>query len=574
MASLLAESGLDSFSSELFVSTVMAANVIEKVNQPGSEGRRKRPINEPSKHDNHNAKKLKNDGRQATTPIDETSVHDVLKIVQSIPDIISKSMAIFQAEILTKVEEAYSVKLKQVQDGLEKKIDELKVNVNNTTNSQGKDIDLLKTEVAKLHSVSSTVKEDISMNIVVRNLIESENENIIDRVNGLIRDGLSLRDVEVEEAERKRAADNRYPGLVVAKCKSKEDKSLIMKSKAKLKTSRLFEDVFINSDKTQEQRLYEANLRTIASVMDGKPLRVVGLRLERTDRPGNHNRRDVNNADGSGWERVEATRARRAGHNGRNVGHRVKFSTDNIPSDFLTSDQCKSELQDIIDTLESTNQEQSDLDTASNSLVHVIKAEMKNKLPHKSVLLDASSNKKRRSRKPWWTSELSDLWNKMCRAEKVWLKSKGKADSRANKDTFVSRRRQFDREVQTTKRKYIQQTLANLEKLCNSKDNNFWKEIGRVGVGAERRKQIPMIVKSEDGTVRRGKDEVLSAWKEHFTTLLNDDTTVEDGNGDENLSSNTVPLFNSDISLFEINKAIDNSHKGKACGVDDIPVEL
>ena len=58
------------------------------------------------------------------------------------------------------------------------------------------------------------------------------NENVKDEVNGLLRDGLKLRDVAVESAERKTNNGNESKhGVIVAKFKSKDDKHRVMKNK-------------------------------------------------------------------------------------------------------------------------------------------------------------------------------------------------------------------------------------------------------------------------------------------------------------------------------------------------------
>ena len=79
---------------------------------------------------------------------------------------------------------------------------------------------------------------DISLNIVIRNLPEGRDENVINKVNGLIKDGLKLRDITVTEAARKNSGRMGRPGLIVAKCRSAEEKETIMNAKKKLPDSR------------------------------------------------------------------------------------------------------------------------------------------------------------------------------------------------------------------------------------------------------------------------------------------------------------------------------------------------
>ena len=67
--------------------------------------------------------------------------------------------------------------------------------------------------------------------------------------------------------------------------------------------------------------------------------------------------------------------------------------------------------------------------------------EMNEKLSLK--LQDSGLNKKRHSRKPWWTDELSRQWNNMCSAETNWRNETGNRRTEL-KTVFFSLRRQFD----------------------------------------------------------------------------------------------------------------------------------
>ena len=105
--------------------------------------------------------------------------------------------------------------------------------------------------------------EDISRNIIIRNLQDSPTENVLGKVNGLIRDGLRLKDVAVMSAERKKSYKAGTPGVVVARCKSGEDKAKIMIDKRHLVESRNFKDIYINHDKSHQQRTIDSNFKVL-----------------------------------------------------------------------------------------------------------------------------------------------------------------------------------------------------------------------------------------------------------------------------------------------------------------------
>ena len=76
------------------------------------------------------------------------------------------------------------------------------------------------------------------LTVIVRNLPEKENENVKNEVNGMLRDGLKLRNVTVERAEGQTNGGNDFKyEVIVAKLRNKHDKQQVMKIKSKLKDS-------------------------------------------------------------------------------------------------------------------------------------------------------------------------------------------------------------------------------------------------------------------------------------------------------------------------------------------------
>lgn len=149
-----------------------------------------------------------------------------------------------------------------------------------------------------------------------------------------------------------------------------------------------------------------------------------------------------------------------------------------------------------------------------------VKMEMNVKLNSKRVRLQdsATSNKRRRSQKPWWTDELSRLWNNMCSAETHWRNETGNRKTEL-KAVFLSLRRQFDRIVQRSKRQYWFRMQNDIEHLDRNNTQEFWKTIGKIGVGNERRKNIPFEVEI-DGRVSRDRQTVLENGKTVLAVCL------------------------------------------------------
>ena len=65
----------------------------------------------------------------------------------------------------------------------------------------------------------------LSRNLIIRNLSETSNERIETKVNTMFRDGLKIRDVSAQSAERKVPQEgSRNPGVVIVTMKSADEK--------------------------------------------------------------------------------------------------------------------------------------------------------------------------------------------------------------------------------------------------------------------------------------------------------------------------------------------------------------
>lgn len=158
--------------------------------------------------------------------------------------------------------------------------------------------------VQQLEDKSSSLESaDVGLNFILRNVPEGKSENIVNKINGILTDGLKLRDVKIEHAARKQSYKRGQPGLVIAKCKNSEDKEKIMSAKRILADSRNYRDISISHDKTRDQRLQEANWRTVISAVGKDKLALRGPRVilkndsfggrEREGRSGDHRPRSL-----------------------------------------------------------------------------------------------------------------------------------------------------------------------------------------------------------------------------------------------------------------------------------------
>ena len=97
----------------------------------------------------------------------------------------------------------------------------------------------------------ASTNEDIKLNIVIRKLPETVNENVESKVNALIKDGLKLRDIDVATAERKKTHNENVPGVVKARLSNRKEMKRILENIASLNNDRRYRDVFIHNDQSR-----------------------------------------------------------------------------------------------------------------------------------------------------------------------------------------------------------------------------------------------------------------------------------------------------------------------------------
>lgn len=215
-------------------------------------------------------------------------------LAKKVEDRIIKTVA---KDIDSKIKSAQAIiekdikNIKRNYESTEKKVAKLEETTLATMKEEiGDELDSLVNRVKNLESrtqdnASNTTvdsSEETRRRFIVRNLSERDNEDVKQRVNNVINDGLKLR-ITIETAVRKVNRINSKPGLIVATCKYTEDKDAIMKRKKDLKNSRRYENVFIENDIPPHQRKLNSNLRAIVNTLGQDKLYFKGSRVFTAD---------------------------------------------------------------------------------------------------------------------------------------------------------------------------------------------------------------------------------------------------------------------------------------------------
>lgn len=84
---------------------------------------------------------------------------------------------------------------------------------------------------------------------------------------------------------------------------------------------------------------------------------------------------------------------------------------------------------------------------------------------------------------------------------------------------LISKRKTSHKQVQKSKRKF--QSEEQKEEILSTDQREFWKRIGKVGIGQERQSLIPLEIVNENCTLSYNVSKVLDKWKCSFEILLN-----------------------------------------------------
>ncbi|CAH1791240.1 unnamed protein product [Owenia fusiformis] len=148
-------------------------------------------------------------------------------------------------------------------------IEKVNTKIDNLKTETTKEVDSLRTnlqsQINNLESAFKASTEQVEcVNIVIKNIEESLNENCETKINELLKDGLKLDASVVSATRQTKREGSKYPGLIIAKV-CKQDKHRIMKNKKSLKNSAKYAKVYLEDFQTQELRKMNYNMRTVLS---------------------------------------------------------------------------------------------------------------------------------------------------------------------------------------------------------------------------------------------------------------------------------------------------------------------
>ena len=238
-------------------------------------------------------------------------------------------------------------------------------------------------------------------------------------------------------------------------------------------------------------------------------------------------------------------------------------------------------ILDLCDQFLDLQKSQGDLDLAYDKLVDYYYSFV-DEFPVKPN----SSNMQKRIKvnKPYWDSELYELWKIMNACEKDFLKDKSHGKGKDRKRLiFKQSKCEFNKLVRKKERIYMTSLCEKIENNCSKNPSEYWKLLNKIN--RKERVKIPLEVYNENGSVNCNLDEVKNHWKITFEDMYRKSNTnfdesfykmartqVEDFlKGGSMLSQSSESIM---ITLSDVEKCIKSIKEHKACGPDFIPGEM
>lgn len=128
---------------------------------------------------------------------------------------------------------------------------------------------------------------------------ERRDENLNNKVNAMIREGMKLRDITAKSCRRIPVREGgNGPGVIIVECQSLKDKKAIMKAKLSLRKARAqYKDIRISHDYSPQERATRSNLRLIQQSIGDKNIELHSMRFVKVKNTEQEGRRSQSRED-------------------------------------------------------------------------------------------------------------------------------------------------------------------------------------------------------------------------------------------------------------------------------------
>lgn len=255
------------------------------------------------------------------------------------------------------------------------------------------------------------------------------------------------------------------------------------------------------------------------------------------------------------------------------------YNFRNKPENFLKNDEWKTNIEEIVQTLENNINNQQELDSVFENFCKCLFSEFDKTLKFKTI---GSKKTKRyyKSHKPYWDEELSNKWKIMREREQLYTKYKGRYKFIKQKllSEFKEHQHAFDKILRKKERAYNREQIISFDEINPNNPKEFWDKLKKLG--PKRKTSIPIKVRKNEEIITN-ETEVLNTWKEDFEKLYNCPVNQDDEfhneikrKKEQNEQSQVEnEEINHNITIEEVRQAVNKLKDGKATGVDCVQNE-
>ena len=226
----------------------------------------------------------------------------------------------------------------------------------------------------------------------------------------------------------------------------------------------------------------------------------------------------------------------------------------------MNSADARSDIMNVINTIESSREQQCDVDLAYQCLLDCLLSYMIQSL----VIPVTSSAKSKHNKKPKpiWNPELNNLLQDKRNSERRYRKYRGPSVIKCNLlNSYKYCCAIFDKRFRYYERQYKRNKMLYIEKLQTENPHVFWQQLRRLG--PNKRNSIPMEIYNESNQIIYDTNFVLNKWKTDFENLYADKTKETKDLSDiiKNINYHIALIENNMTDpLYESNKKIEFYH--------------
>ncbi len=167
----------------------------------------------------------------------------------------------------------------------------------------------------------------------------------------------------------------------------------------------------------------------------------------------------------------------------------------------MLNDPIVVQIQSCIQRIEIAVYNQSVIDEEYEQFCKVVQREMDEKPVHRTIKVKCGlSNKCRSIKKPDWNDRLTKLWNDLITTQRLLGRTRGTQKAHLTAEAR-GKQKHFDRVYQSAKHQYWHKMQNDILSLQGTNPKEYWKYVGKIGMGSVRKILILWEVTMEDGTV-------------------------------------------------------------------------